>query len=646
MEQTAWKIKSNTKWFQEGDRNTSFFISNAYARRRYNRIRQLYIGDELVPDREADFTEEEVLHAISDLANDKSPGPDGFPILFFQKCWRFIKEDIMSTIIEKVLATRLKLVMDKLISPVQCAYIEGRQIIDGTLIANELVDSRLIFGNPGIMCKIDLEKDFERINWRYLEFVLQQMGFSKKWRDWLRFCYSTSSFSVLINGSSFGYFTSTRGVRQDCPVSPLLFNIAMEGFSRFMDRAANLSLFSGFSVSSTSIILNHLHYADDTIFFVDINKEEMHNLFSALHCFEFIAGLKVNPSKTKLIVVRDVPNLPIWAEEFGCSTDYLPFMYLGMPLGAKSGSKVIWDPILENFDASLSVWRRISLSRGGREIAFWNDIWCGQFPLATVYPNMYKSSIDRNVKLADMISSDSNWKFDFKRVLHASEVEDYAALLTVIGDNPPARDGLPDTRRWRLNITGVFTVKYLYTKLVSEFGVDNFPYHFIWKSAVPPKINILIWSLIHGKLNTIDVLLHKGMNMYNSCALCEIGVESRDHLFIHCNIAYKIWCSLIPNIGWMWVLPSSIKILVEMWHHRLFASSGNYIWDLIPATIICTIWRERNCRLFESQYLYKIDDDLVHEAKSSVLAWAAAAGHHIHLNFSSSVLNTWDSIFM
>ncbi|XP_026451080.1 uncharacterized protein LOC113351280 [Papaver somniferum] len=810
MEETAWKIKSNTKWLQEGDRNTSFFISNASARRRYNRIRQLYIGDELVSDRgrlqdpiveyyktlfteeevirpdlegiefdsitsleasilEANFTEEEVLHAISDLANDKAAGPDGFPILFFQKCWRFIKEDIMSTvnefcttgtinskhnstfitlvpkkdhietindcrpiclltsvykIIAKVLATRLKLVMDKLISPVQCAYIEGRQIIDDTLIANELVDSRLKSGKPGIVCKIDLEKAFDRINWIYVEFVLQQMSFSKKWCDWLRFCYSTSSFSVLINGSSFGYFTSTRDVRQD-----------------------------------------------DTIFFVDNNKDELLNLFSALHFFEFIAGLKVNTSKTRLIGVGDVPDLAIWEEEFGCSTDCLPFMYLGMPLGTKSGSKVIWDPIFEKFDARLFVWIRISLSRGGklallkcilsslptyyfslfkapasvikilekkmcnflweckdgaktshlvnwdmvratkergglgvcnlklmnqallakwcwrygveknklwykiivhkygddfsfwntgkitqsyvvscwrsiaemegliydnytlylhsgRGIYFWNDVWCGQLPLATVYPNLYKLSRDRNVKLADMVSSNGNWKFDFKRVLHSLEVEDYAALLTVIGDNPPARDGLPDTRRWRLNTTGVFTVKSLYAKLVSEFGVDNFPYHFIWKSAIPPKINILMWSLIHGKLNTIDVLLHKGLNLYNSCALCGIGAESQDHLFLHCKIAYKIWFSLIPKTGWVWVLAGSMNILADMWHHHLFSSSGNYIWDLIPAAIVSTIWRERNCRRFETQYLYKTDDDLVNEVKSAVLAWVAATGHH------------------
>ncbi|XP_026459703.1 uncharacterized protein LOC113360410 [Papaver somniferum] len=147
--------------------------------------------------------------------------------------------------------------MDKLISPVQCAYIKGRKVIDGTLITFELADSRLKSGNAGIICKIDLEKDFDRINWKYLEFLLIQMCFNRKWCKWPRFRGSTSSFSVLKNDSSFAYFSSTIGVSLGCPLSKLLFNIAIEGFSRYMDKKIHSNLFSGFSVLPSSVIVIH-----------------------------------------------------------------------------------------------------------------------------------------------------------------------------------------------------------------------------------------------------------------------------------------------------------------------------------------------------------------------------------------------------
>lgn len=70
--------------------------------------------------------------------------------------------------------------------------------------------------------------------------------------------------------------------------------------------------------------------------------EKLHNLFSALQCFEYISGLKVNTSKTRHVVIGDIHTLNIWAKEFACGTDKLPFKYLGLPLGAKSNAKSIY----------------------------------------------------------------------------------------------------------------------------------------------------------------------------------------------------------------------------------------------------------------------------------------------------------------
>ncbi|RVW60739.1 Peroxisome biogenesis protein 5 [Vitis vinifera] len=78
-----------------------------------------------------------------------------------------------------VLANRLR----KVVSKAQGAFVEGRQILDAVLIVNEAIDSLL----------------------KNNEYVMQKMGFGEKWVGWIKWCISTASFSVLVNGTSMGF---------------------------------------------------------------------------------------------------------------------------------------------------------------------------------------------------------------------------------------------------------------------------------------------------------------------------------------------------------------------------------------------------------------------------------------------------------
>ena len=69
--------------------------------------------------------------------------------------------------------------------------------------------------------------------------VLEKMGFRKKWIRWIKWCVSTARFSVLINGTSSGFFQSSRGLRQGDPISPYLFVVVMEALSCLIKRAVN-----------------------------------------------------------------------------------------------------------------------------------------------------------------------------------------------------------------------------------------------------------------------------------------------------------------------------------------------------------------------------------------------------------------------
>lgn len=100
----------------------------------------------------------------------------------------------------KVLAGRLKRVLPSIISSPQRAFVEGRHILNGVLVANECIHSRHKDKLPGVLCKLGFEKAFDRVAWSFLFYMLRRMGFGAKWRRWMQACVSFVSFSVLVNG--------------------------------------------------------------------------------------------------------------------------------------------------------------------------------------------------------------------------------------------------------------------------------------------------------------------------------------------------------------------------------------------------------------------------------------------------------------
>ena len=86
----------------------------------------------------------------------------------------------------KVLSNRLKKVMGKVVSLSQNAFVEGRQILDVALRVNEAIDSMLKRNESGELCKLDIEKVYDHINWNFLLVVMQKMGFREKWASWIK----------------------------------------------------------------------------------------------------------------------------------------------------------------------------------------------------------------------------------------------------------------------------------------------------------------------------------------------------------------------------------------------------------------------------------------------------------------------------
>ena len=248
-------------------------------------------------------------------------------------------------------------------------FCGGRKILDSVLIANECVDNKLKSHIPGLICKLDIEKAYNHVNWNCLYTLMDRMGFGAKWISWMRACTSTIRFSVLVNGSPTGFFDSSRSLRQGDPLSPLLFLLIMEVLSRMLRRSVERGFIRGFQVGRgdmTKVSVSHLLYAYDTILFCDAHPKQLLYIRMVLNCFEVVTGLKVNMNKSEMVPIGVVTDLGALADLLYCRISSLLLQYLGMPLGASYKALSIWTSIIEKIERRSAEWQKMYLSKGGR----------------------------------------------------------------------------------------------------------------------------------------------------------------------------------------------------------------------------------------------------------------------------------------
>ncbi len=166
----------------------------------------------------APFSPEEIKAAVFQLGGDKAPGPDGFPLSFYQAFWEVLKEDVgrifhelhegslgtgpidysyvclipkkesaknagefrpisllngIQKIISKVLANRLAPILLSVVSQSQSAFLKGRNISDAFAAANELLGCSMRNGVEGVGGKVDFEKAYDRLNWSFLRKTME-----------------------------------------------------------------------------------------------------------------------------------------------------------------------------------------------------------------------------------------------------------------------------------------------------------------------------------------------------------------------------------------------------------------------------------------------------------------------------------------
>ncbi|XP_071739251.1 uncharacterized mitochondrial protein AtMg01250-like [Rutidosis leptorrhynchoides] len=181
------------------------------------------------------------------------------------------------------------------------------------------------------------------------------MGFGSKWRKWILICFKSASISILINGSPISEFGLEMGVRQGDPLSPFLFILSTEGLNVLAKNVVAKKMFSGVEVGVEKVVISHLQYGDDTIFFGTWNESNVRSLLKLLKCFKLTSGLKINYHKSNLIGigVEDVEVKRI-ASLFRCKVGSTPFMYLRFLVGGNMKKEESWAPVVSKFEKRLS----------------------------------------------------------------------------------------------------------------------------------------------------------------------------------------------------------------------------------------------------------------------------------------------------
>jgi hypothetical protein len=158
-------------------------------------------------------------------------------------------------------------------------------------------------------------------------------------------------------------------VWQGDPLSPLLFNFVVEALSTMLSRANAVGHIKGVVPHFMPGGITHLQYADDTLFLIQYDEQQLINLKFLLLCFEEMSGLKINYLKSEVIVMnqpREVQKRV--ADILNCKLGTFPFTYLGMPISDRNLTIEQWLFLVLKLAGRIDSWLVIFLFLGGHLI--------------------------------------------------------------------------------------------------------------------------------------------------------------------------------------------------------------------------------------------------------------------------------------
>lgn len=168
---------------------------------------------------------------------------DGFIKLIPKKADKILLKDwhpltmlnITYKLIAKILAVRLKRVLPSLISKQQTGFIPGSHILENISVAWLTFDWIHRNKFPALNLKLDFEKAFDKVEHDYIWETMHLLGIGSHFIKLVKALLVPAASVVQVNGFVTCGIPLRRGVRQGCPISPLLFVISTQPLMDLLD---------------------------------------------------------------------------------------------------------------------------------------------------------------------------------------------------------------------------------------------------------------------------------------------------------------------------------------------------------------------------------------------------------------------------
>ena len=355
---------------------------------------------------EGELTVLECHEALSRMESGKSPGSDGFPAEFYSRFWGLLGRDLVETlnfsfregflsasqrrgilrllfkkddplslknwrpisllnldykIATKALSNRIRKVLPNILSEDQTCGVPGRSIFENLFLLRDTIDFARLKHLPAAVISLDQEKAFDRVNHPFLQRVLEKFNFGPDFRRWVQVIYTDITSMVINNGWLSSPFPLQRGVRQGCPLSPLLYCLVVETLGQAIRRDTSIQ---GIQIpGSKNKQCKVSQYADDTTLIL-ANDYSITRAFNLINIFERGSGSRLNPKKTEGLWIGSQAGRTSGPVNITWVADKLKI--LGVYLGNSNLDQANWADRVKKLETRLNLWRSRTLSLKGK----------------------------------------------------------------------------------------------------------------------------------------------------------------------------------------------------------------------------------------------------------------------------------------